>query len=368
MEVIILKTAQSNFDNFKKVFEQDVKKARIFSLNREIKVHETVFFDKGIDNFQIIEQTIKYGVSVTLKRYSRKTINRKLSVNKNKFYTTVGRKTIPAKLTNLNSDEKKIFLKRFPWAQFIIDFKINLPLNTIYKHKLFNVKKAISYIYKCQYTEKLKNLHMGGYFNFYTEDDQSSRKMTKYMFIKKKIVDRFINLHLVNTELFADFEYLMDCSKMAESLDRKLDASWSNKRLTQEHDEMSNIITNVLFEMNNEPLNIRQVYIDFNEFIGGGILKDTKSMSVEGIKQRHCVATYVNDVNSGMCAIFHIEGFTLEVKQPAWMSKIDLRLSQFLGYLNKPAPQELKDKVNNLINNFNKQQNEKIEQELANTY
>ena len=81
----------------------------------------------------------------------------------------------------------------------------------------------------------------------------------------------------------------------------------------------------------------------------------------EGMLQNHCVGSYINRINEGKCAIFHIEGFTLEVSnsESVWLftntQKSDDKLFyvQFRGHHNSSPPKHLEDAVNSKIKEFN---------------
>jgi len=72
----------------------------------------------------------------------------------------------------------------------------------------------------------------------------------------------------------------------------------------------------------------------------------------------------VNQVNSGSCAIFKIDEYTMDVrfeKRGNWDNNLKrfqdsphrLHLNQLRGHGNKPAPKELEEVVNEAIEAFN---------------
>jgi hypothetical protein len=60
-------------------------------------------------------------------------------------------------------------------------------------------------------------------------------------------------------------------------------------------------------------LAIRPEFLAFAEFSGYRLLRTNKDMLIEGMMQNHCVGTYIDKVNKGECAIFSVEGYTLQV-------------------------------------------------------
>jgi hypothetical protein len=96
--------------------------------------------------------------------------------------------------------------------------------------------------------------------------------------------------------------------------------------------------------------------------------------------QNHCVGTYIDRVDRGDCAIFHVDGYTLQVGIEFKTEKVKVmpetsifgngRITmpetkmvevktfknlQFRGKHNKSAPQELVDEVQSYMDEFIKQ-------------
>lgn len=114
---------------------------------------------------------------------------------------------------------------------------------------------------------------------------------------------------MLNDQLF------IDTCKMARTLGRKINCKWGLKRLKEEHDSWAMEITNIVLDCEVEyDLSIKPVFVAFAEFSGYKLLKTNKDLLREGMLQHHCVGTYINDVNNGSCAIYHINGYTLQVK------------------------------------------------------
>ena len=87
-------------------------------------------------------------------------------------------------------------------------------------------------------------------------------------------------------------------------------------------------------------------------------------MSVK--KNKHCVGTYVNSVESGNSGIYSIGDYTLELK-PKWSKDYKNRLlviNQFRGYKNCNAPKDLHEQVINELLKFNNSPSESKEGDL----
>jgi hypothetical protein len=153
-----------------------------------------------------------------------------------------------------------------------------------------------------------------------------------------------------------------DACRMARILDKKVNCSWSLKRLTEEHDKWSREITFIV--LSNEPVSdliIKEVYREFAEYSGYRLLTTNIDMLGEGMIQNHCVGTYIHKVNRGQCAIYHIEGYTLEARfSTYWDEKVRgftkenvFHNGQFRGRKNESAPPELEARVNKKMEEFN---------------
>mgnify|MGYP000895386789 FL=1 len=141
---------------------------------------------------------------------------------------------------------------------------------------------------------------------------------------------------------------------MAKTLNKKVNCSWSAKRLKLEHDTWAREITDVVFIDGDRELSISEKYLDFSEKSGFKILKTSKEMAHEGRVNNHCVATYISKVENGSCAIYHIDGYTLELRHKWVKGNLELIIGQFRGYKNCEAPKELYDLVISELDKCNK--------------
>jgi hypothetical protein len=142
---------------------------------------------------------------------------------------------------------------------------------------------------------------------------------------------------------------------MAKTLDRKVNCSWSARRLKEEHDVWSKEITDIVFTEGDRLMGVNDMFIKFADESGFNLLRTTKEMNIEGRKNDHCVATYVGKVDNGNCGIYSIDGYTLELNTK-WVNnhtKLALVIAQFRGYKNSNAPENLYDKVKGELYKFN---------------
>ena len=235
-------------------------------------------------------------------------------------------------------------VSKLPWLRYLTEHNViqSVSFNTIYSKKLFSLDKALKYQYKlpsptAKLLYGLKNQsHQVNYLRYYIE-----------------YLANVENLH--NTLPTYDFGIFYDTVKMAKTLDRKVNCSWSARRLKEEHDEWSKEITDIVFTEGDRTMSINDIFIKFADESGFKLLRTTKEMNIEGRKNDHCVATYVTKVDNGNCGIYSIDGYTLELNTK-WVNNhtsLALVIAQFRGYKNCNAPEVLYDMVKGELYKFN---------------
>jgi PcfJ-like protein len=351
-------------DRLIEVYKENPKNARIiffqgqkaeFTHNRCI----AYTFDNGDINIVVFEKS--YGISVTNKMYNSEKNIMSIIYKKgtNKWYFRHNN------IKNLNFShimmltsmiypysqrlENPVFdylLLKLPWIRNIVEDKHQiswkLPFDTIIKHKLFNLKSIYRHMFNVSYplidmmlTSKFSNTGDNCYY-FFT--------MFKEM---KKVL---LNIESLKPEMFTHHMF-MDTCKMAASVGEKVNCQWGIKRFVEEHDKWSKEITNVLLlNQKKTPLLIHQVYEEFANFSGLRMLLTNYDMVEDGMVMQHCVGSYISNVNRGECAIYKIDGYTMEIKKSA-----DKRLhwAQIRGVKNVDCPNQVKIKVQNLLDTFN---------------
>lgn len=337
---IIIEERHSLLDEFNKIFESNPLAARVYAFDNRPNTQRVLFFDESKTKFQIIHELSIYGVSITMEKYFRAKRVRKIFVNNGKFYFSAdGKKLKQLAYYDLDSIEKTIIYERYPWIRMFEENIVQSPFNIATNHKLYSLHKLLSYIYKCPFPQA-RLIHA------YFSRGGACNGGNLLQYIKNKTL---INLPNTNKEIL--FSLLGDTLEMAWKLNMKVDASWSLKRLTNEHDRMSRIITDLLYSANNKELVLRDIFRDFAEFSGFALIHDTKSLSYEGMTQKHCVASYASSINSGHCAIYHVDKYTLELRY----SNGALKFGQCSGYQNCIPVHSFTVSIKELIDEFNKE-------------
>ncbi len=341
-------------DTLFKLYKKNRYHARVFFKNngKHQFIRKSTWLHEEGNNFSIVQYRKIHGISVTNRMYSRETIEMKLTYNKGKFWFIIntsgkGNSVKYFTLSNVQmmcEPDKviKILINKFPWVQFLMENNLltYISVNTIKNKKLFTLKKALKYKYKTNYpTAKLLNKHN----NYFTNSDLP--KKMKYLKNVESIKEDWLQTNS------SAHDYFCDSLRMAETLDRQINCSWSNSRLKQEHDKWSNEITEIVYKEANRDLKISKIFSEFRDFSNLNMLTTTKEMFLEGKKQSHCVGTYINKVDAGGCAIFTYDKFTIEISKK--LNK-QLFIVQCRGFKNKDADEQTMSHINKFISEFNK--------------
>jgi hypothetical protein len=273
------------------------------------------------------------------------------------------------------------FTKKFYWVRMLSECEISwaVTFNTVKDKKLDGMKDVYRYVMKVPApiakividSQALSHL-------------KSTNSTTRAIGQWKELLKVLTNIDHLTPELIGNHLF-MDTCIMAKTLDKKINCKWGSNRLKDEHDRWALEITNTVLDCEVEyDLNIRPIYKAFADFSGYRLLSTNKDMLREGMLQHHCVGTYINRVENGECAIFHVDGYTLQVKVIGlnWITyrsrgekvhsgytpetynnpdlyeninpihKKALINSQFRGRFNESAPDELVNRVNDMMINF----------------
>ena len=339
-------------DTLFKIYAKNKFNARVFFMNESsamfIKLRLGLFEEPNGD-FNIAYFKRSYGISKTNIMYNRESKVFSIIKKGNKFYF---RNRMGVKILTwhhlLGCEQYDLIMEtlvsKLPWFRYMTEHSVlrKVSFNTIYSKKLFSLGKALKYEYKVPlptakllYAIKTTNVQ-ANYLRYYIE-----------------YLDNVENLH--NTLPTYDFSIFYDTVKMAKILNKKVNCSWSVKRLNEEHNNWSKEITDIVFTEGDRLMNVGDIFIKFGNASDFKLLMTTKEMNIEGRKNNHCVATYVTRVDNGNCGIYSIDGYTLELSTK-WVNNhttLALAIVQFRGYKNCDAPKELYDIVKEKLFKFN---------------
>lgn len=353
-------------------YKADKFKARVLYFNSPNNGYfneREVLFEYANGDFKINKYKRKFGISKTGILYNHENLESSLIYSKRKFYLkTLNRFTVPTHAylrSNSNSFSKAAFEflnNRFGWMRNLMEYKFYYPisLNTFVTYKLFNEKKILKHIFKAPYPviELLLDLKNPKNDNF----SNSQNHFVHTFKIWKEMRQYLINVESLTKELYNDHHF-NDACKMAKTLGYRVNCSWSKRRLKEEHDNWSKIIANIVLESQPlQELRVGKIFRAFGEYSGFEVLDTNYALVREGMRQHHCVGSYVNAVDTGQCGIYRVGNYTLELrygiqyyyKTEDRKTEKELYISQMMAIRNVPAPNEEKLKVIDLMDKFMK--------------
>ncbi len=348
----LVSSQHANVDTLFRIYAKNKFHARVYFMN-EVKStftrNRVGIFDEPNGDFTIVSFVRKFGISKTNKMYNRESKEFSIIKKGNKFYYKRKNIILPLVYNHILglpiSYEiiMNVLVNRLPWFRYMTEHDVcrKVSFNTLVSKKIFSLEKALKHEYKLngptsKELYKIKNDHRTKSIKYYID-----------------YLDNAENLY--NTLGTYDFSTFYDTLKMAKILDRRVNCSWSARRLKEEHDKWAKEITDIVFVEGDRPMSVNQIFIKFSEMSGFKLLKTTKEMNYEGRKNNHCVATYVSNVDNGRSGIYSIGDYTLELVN-TWSidhSKPGLKINQFRGYSNCEAPSDLFDLVKSKLDEFN---------------
>ena len=337
------------------VYRKNPYNARVIYMNATKDQYEAkkVVAFKDANSFNIVMFRKRYGISKTNRIYNSEARISNISYKNGKFYLISNKIVRPLTYRNLRDafgnfthTVCEYLIKDFSWLRFIRekDVLTNVAFNTIISKKLYSYKKAISHQYNVPYPigEVLHNITINSY----------DHQVQMFVHHFKKNLEYLENITSLDGELLKNNKTLfVDTVTMARVLNKKVNCKWKLKRLKEMHDLWTEEITDITFMEADRVMTIHPIFYKFSEFANFTMLKTTKEMCIEGRKNSHCVATYVNRVESNTCAIYHVDGYTLEIRHN-WGDK-GISYGQFRGYKNAAAPAGLDEMVKKYIGEFN---------------
>lgn len=350
--IILKETLNCTVEKFFEIYKQDRFLARIYAIENPPTKTQLLLNEETRTKFQIFKNYYKYGVSKTLRKYVSKKTEYKIFVNNGKFFKKENNSIYPITINNIDEEIKDVLIKKFSWIRFLVENKFSeITFNSVVRYKLYSRDKVLRHLFKCKPALAI----------------EIRRRIPPCDW--KIILKSSTNPENVNLELLSDCNIylLQDTCRMANRLNEKINLAWSVKRLTAEHDRLSRTYTHYIMKIEgNDPLKISPIYKEFAEFDKTyELIEDSGRLLAEGLIQQHCVASYKQHINSGVCAIFHIKGYTAEIKKLG--SRIFLE--QFRGTKNCIPPLELRMDLQEKIAAFNtmkEKENQQSEPRVSN--
>lgn len=137
---------------------------------------------------------------------------------------------------------------------------------------------------------------------------------------------------------------IRDTIRMASDLRRRINLGWSPTRWKQEHDRLSRLATLKRLAGANVVYDLSAFDLVMPGGISGYLIRTSRRLGMEGLRQRHCVASYHDQVNSGHCAIAAVfaagQRWTVQLYLTG-NAEQPLRIGQIKGRYNALPPREV---------------------------
>lgn len=343
--------AQEKVDKLFELYAEDKQKARnFFYLSNEGYVRGSSSFEqtwiKVSENktgrgFRIRKVTKKVGISKKNNLHISWKTDWALSFSAKgaHIYTNMDRrhpgKVICLTYANMPTSIVDEVTKRVPVFKAFLDLvpdhngyngKPSFSFYKLFKYKLFTLKKYIRFIYGIPLNKFRTDVIDENGVTF----DVMNRMAYHYTKTKWK--------ENVNPELFKDASMLKDTRRFMNMWGEDVKWNWSRKRLRAEHDAWFN-----KYMIEKSELGILRKITPNKAFTfikdhlpDWRMIEDNTSLYTEGNVMKHCVASYSGKINNGICAIYHWNKYTLEIRVN---KQNKYYVAQMKGYANaSPDP------------------------------
>ena len=344
MKVTVLSSNTPNkLNEFLELYKEDPYVASVYYRNGgevsrfnnsdEIGLYKErlVLLEFSNGDFEINRYRTKFGMSKTNRVYTSQKKTESILYKKKRFwYINNEAKVRKFKALTYNilnhfsgfNYFKEFLQDKFFWFKTYLEYDLNeiLILNSVVIHNLYGHSEMDRYLFK---TNKHVIKAIRGYLKRKNEKtewkdiDIESLYFSKFEFIKtwKRNLPIIDNIDSI-TEDFFSYKYYNDTFSLAHKLGKRINAKWGHKKFVEMHDTWGYELSRILLKtVKPYDLKILDVYRDFAEFSGYRLLTTNHEVFNEGIEKRHCVGSYIDEIESGSCAIFSVNGrYTLQIK------------------------------------------------------
>ncbi len=135
-----------------------------------------------------------------------------------------------------------------------------------------------------------------------------------------------------------------DVVKMARAQRRRIRLEWSERRWRSEHDRLSNAETLKRLADANVRYALDDVVKLLPERVPGYLIRSSRRLGMEGLRQRHCVASYHEQIQAGYCIIAAVflnrQRWTVQLARTG-DARSPLRIVQIRSRFNRVPDREI---------------------------
>ncbi|MBY0561524.1 DUF6878 family protein [Hyphomicrobium sp.] len=143
-----------------------------------------------------------------------------------------------------------------------------------------------------------------------------------------------------------------DTIKMAKQHGRRVNLAWSPARWKDEHNRLSRLATMKHLQAENLRYDMSEFTKHLPERFPGYVIQSSRRLGMEGLRQRHCVASYHRIVLSGASAIAAVfldgQRWTVELKKTG-NPEAPLTIAQLKGRDNRLPTKPQRDAIAELL-------------------
>ncbi|MCB1651160.1 MAG: PcfJ domain-containing protein [Alphaproteobacteria bacterium] len=143
-----------------------------------------------------------------------------------------------------------------------------------------------------------------------------------------------------------------DVIRMAKTQNRRISLGWSAKRWKEEHDRLSRAEALHRMAQENVGYDVSKFEEHLPERFSGYLIRSSRRLGMEGLRQRHCVASYDSRLRNGNCAIAAVfvnkQRWTVELRLTN-DEEAPLRIDQIKTRYNGLPPASVREKIHEIL-------------------
>jgi len=143
-----------------------------------------------------------------------------------------------------------------------------------------------------------------------------------------------------------------DVIRMAKAQKRRINLSWGEKRWKEEHDRLSRAEALYRMAQQNISYDVSKYEKHLPKRFSGYLIRTSRRLGMEGLRQRHCVASYDGRLKNGNCAIVAVfvdgQRWTVELALTK-DAEAPLCITQIKTRYNGLPPASIRQKIHEVL-------------------